>query len=236
MMTVLLHGFWGQPADWNEVLRHLPLGVQVHAPDLHADGELSPRFPLRDWAQNFWRWADENFGENKIQLGGYSMGARLAVTAAIARPERIGRALFLSGNPIFPAENAADREAWEKEWMRNFLNKDWPVLETTWQDQAVFAGTQVLARRKTPAMREILGLCLSQWSPRLHPFSRQEVAQLNKRSEWAFGALDQNYLTVAKSLQELPVQGQISIIPNAGHRLITEAADFVSAWIQRGLE
>ena len=52
--------------------------------------------------------------------------------------------------------------------------------------------------------------------------------------EWAFGALDQKYLKVVKSLQELPVQGQISIIPQAGHRLLVEAADFVSQWIEKG--
>jgi 2-succinyl-6-hydroxy-2,4-cyclohexadiene-1-carboxylate synthase len=236
MMTILLHGFWGQPADWNTVLQNLPLGLPVHAPDLHAAGELSPHFPLKDWAQNFWRWVDESFGREKIQLVGYSMGARLAVTAAVAHPERVERALFLSGNPIFAAEHAADRAVWEKQWSENFLTKEWLVLESTWQEQAVFSGAPALERRKSPELREVLGLCLSHWSPRQHPFSRHEVAQLSNRMDWAFGASDQKYLAVAKSLQELPVRGQISIIPNAGHRLIVEGADFVSAWIQKGTQ
>jgi hypothetical protein len=52
--------------------------------------------------------------------------------------------------------------------------------------------------------------------------------------EWAFGALDQKYVEFAKTLQALPVQGQITVIPNAGHRLTTDASDFIADWIQRG--
>jgi pimeloyl-ACP methyl ester carboxylesterase len=227
-MTILLHGFWGQPSDWNAVIQRLPLGQPVVAPDLYAAGELGPRFPLRDWGQNFWRWIDETFGDDAIQLVGYSMGARLAVTAAMIQPQRVKRALFLSGNPLKPGP---EREAWEDEWSEKFLRLEWPILEAMWQDQDVFGKTTGLARRKTPEMREILGLSLRHWSPRLHPFSAAEVAALPAAMEWAFGASDQKYLEVAKSLQELAVKGQISIIPQAGHRLLVDGADFVSQWI-----
>jgi pimeloyl-ACP methyl ester carboxylesterase len=230
-MTVLFHGFWGQPSDWNTVIQKLPLGAQVYAPDLYAAGELSPHYPLKDWTGNFWRWADEMFPDQKLQICGYSMGARLAVAAVTAQPERVERALFLSGNPCTPDE---DRAAWEDQWSAKFLSADWSALEATWQDQAVFQNTAELPRRKTPAMREILGLSLKQWSPCRHPFSSDQVKGLSSRMEWAFGALDQKYLGVAKSLQELPVQGQITIVPQAGHRLITEAADFVGRWIEKG--
>lgn len=230
-MTILLHGFWGQPSDWNGVIQKLPLGREVFTPDLYAAGELSPRFPLRDWSENFWRWVDESFPEEQIELIGYSMGARLAVAAAVKHPERVKRALFLSGNPIVPPE--PEREAWEKEWAEKFLKKEWAELEEAWQDQGVFANTPALPRRKTPEMREILGLSLARWSPRLHPFSGDQVKSLPECMDYAFGALDQKYVAVAKSLQELGVKGQISVIPNVGHRLIVEAADFVADWIEK---
>jgi 2-succinyl-6-hydroxy-2,4-cyclohexadiene-1-carboxylate synthase len=233
-MTILLHGFWGQPSDWNDVIQKLPLGAPIHAPDLYAPGELSPHYPLKDWAQNFWRWADEMFPGQKLQIVGYSMGARLAVTAVTANPEQVDRALFLSGNPIVPKSDQPERETWENEWVQKFLKEDWPALETAWQDQTVFAGAPELPRRKTPEMREVVGLSLKQWSPCSHPFTFEQVKALSSRMEWAFGALDQKYVELAKSLQELPVQGQITIIPQARHRLITEAADFISAWIEKG--
>lgn len=231
-MTVLLHGFWGQPSDWNAVIQKLPLGREVFAPDLYAAGELSPRFPLKDWTENFWRWVDEKFQEQQIELIGYSMGARLAMAAAAKHSERVKRALFLSGNPIVPA--GTEREIWEREWSEKFRGQDWIELEEAWQDQGVFANTPALPRRKTQEMREVLGLSLERWSPRQHPFSCAEIKSLPAGMDYAFGALDQKYVGVAKSLQELGVQGQISVIPNAGHRLIVEAADFVVDWIEKG--
>ena len=233
-MTILLHGFWGQPRDWNKVLSALPLTEAVMAPDLYAPGELSPVHNFKTWTENFWKWVNTVHGDSPVQLVGYSMGARLAISAAVARPERVGRALFLSGNPILdPAEFAA-REKWEGEWLAKFLSLSWEELEATWENQGVFSSaSQHLERRKTPEMRELLGLSQLGWSPRLHPFTAADVRSLPRRMEWAFGALDQKYLNIAKSLQELPVQGQINIVPGAGHRLIVEASEWISAWIAR---
>jgi 2-succinyl-6-hydroxy-2,4-cyclohexadiene-1-carboxylate synthase len=229
-MTILLHGFWGQPAHWNQVLKRLPLGLPVLTPDLH-EGELSARYPLKDWGQNFWRWVDETVGERQVQLVGYSMGGRLAVCAATHAPERVARALFLSANPLAPLETPIKRAAWEDTWAQKFLSLDWPALESGWQEQAVFGGGIPVARRKSPELREILGLTLKNWSPRLHPFTPRQIQALPKTMEWAFGASDQKYMKIAKSLQELPVQGQITIIPEAGHRLVTQAADFITQWM-----
>jgi len=234
-MTILLHGFWSGPASWNAVLERLPLGVPVVAPDLLDGGELSPRYPLKDWAENFWRWVDETVGEKQVQLVGYSMGGRLAACAATKAPHRVSRALFLSANPLQPLEPADQRQAWENKWARKFLEQDWAELETEWQELPVFAGSARVTRRKSPEMREILGLALTHWSPRLHPFTAEQVRALPSTMEWAFGALDQKYMKVAKSLQELPVQGQITVIPDAGHRLLAEASEFVSQWIGGGL-
>lgn len=232
-MTILLHGFWNSPRDWNQVLQKLPLGEAVLAPDLYAPGDLSPVHEIGKWAENFWRWVALECGDEPVQLVGYSMGARLAVAAANLHPERVSRALFLSGNPLFPANEFAAREMMEKDFSTKFLTEDWAALETAWEDQAVFQATEKLVRRKTPEMREVLGLSLTRWSPRLHPFTFEDVQSLPSRMEWAFGALDQKYLEIAKSLQELPVQGQIFIVPEAGHRLIVEAAGWISDWIVR---
>ena len=234
-MTILLHGFWGQPSDWNLVLHKLPLGLQVMTPDLYLNRELAPHFLMKDWSENFWRRVDETVHEEKIELIGYSMGARLAVAAAVRCPDRVSRALFVSGNPLrLTGEEAAARDLWEKNWLENFLKLDWSDLEKKWQELPIFNHAPAAERRKTSAMRELLGLSLRRWSPREHSFSSDDVKMLPGRMEWAFGATDQKYVTVAKSLQELPVQGQISLIPNAGHRLITEAADFISHWIEKG--
>lgn len=234
MITLLLHGFWGQPGDWNAVLQRLPISQPVLTPDLYDDGPLGPARPLNEWTDGFWSWVDENVGTQPVQIVGYSMGGRLALNALMRRPERVSRALLLSANPVIPAEAHAEREAWEVLWRERFRAADWKELESAWQEQPVFNSTQASVRRQSRGLRELLGLSLTNWSPRLHPFGWKEVENLGSRVDWAFGALDQKYVSIAKTLRELPVKGQINVIANAGHRLPGDAPDFIGSWIQSG--
>lgn len=232
-MTILLHGFWGQPKDWNPVITQLPLGERVWAPDLYEPGPLSPDKDLKTWTDNFLAQVRSE-AEGPVQIVGYSMGARLALNAIARSPETFSRALLLSGAPFLPQEAAAERAAWEKDWAARFMKEDWAALEQAWQEQPVFSASATSERRHSHLLREMLGLSLTRWSPRHHGFDEETLKQLPSSVEWAFGALDQKYVNLAKTLQELPVQGQITIIPNAGHRLTADAADFIRAWIVGG--
>lgn len=232
-MTVLLHGFWGQPKDWNQVIGRLPLGHPVWAPDLYEPGALSPDKPLEKWTEHFLAQIRAE-DEGPVQLVGYSMGARLALNALVKSPQTFSRALLLSGTPFLAAAAHGERQEWERDWSARFLQEDWAALEDAWQDQAVLQTSTRVERRRAHLLREMLGLSLTNWSPRLHPFDEAAIKALPASVDWAFGALDQKYANLAKTLQELPVQGQITVIPNAGHRLPADAADFICNWIVGG--
>jgi 2-succinyl-6-hydroxy-2,4-cyclohexadiene-1-carboxylate synthase len=235
-MTVLLHGFWGQPRDWNDVINKLSLGQEVLAPDLYKPGPLSPNHELSEWTQNFLSWLDHHAGRDPVRLVGYSMGARLALNAVIAHPERFKRVLLLSAAALLPLAALEARAEWEAMWREKFLTQPWSELEAAWQDQGVFVGSPPHPRRRCEELRESLGLSIGHWSVRRHPFEWEHVRRLKPSVEWAFGALDQKYLEIAKTLQELPVQGQITLIPNARHRLITDASAFIANWIENETE
>lgn len=230
-MTVFLHGFWGQPADWRQVFEKLPITEMAYAPDLYESGGLDASHTLTEWVENFHNRLDKECGPAPVKLVGYSMGARLALNAVIACRERFSNVLLLSGNPLLAAEEHAARLQWEKDWSKKFLTLPWSEIEAQWQEQSVFSGSAPLARRETASLREALGMSLENWSPRLHTFSWAQIKALPSTVEWAYGALDQKYMEVAKTLREQSVQGQISIIPNAGHRLTTDASDFIARWI-----
>jgi 2-succinyl-6-hydroxy-2,4-cyclohexadiene-1-carboxylate synthase len=235
-MTILLHGFWGQPADWNPVIARLPLGAKILAPDLYLDPALGPVSPLEDWVRAFWASIDREIGARPVDLVGYSMGGRLALNALMAEPGRTRRVLLLSTQPALPAAALNEREAWEEDWRHRFETAGWAELERAWEELPVFAGSNPAIRRKTRELRGLLGLSLVNWSPRRHPFTMADLRGLPAACEWAFGALDQKYVEVAKSLQELPVRGQITLLPQAGHRLPSDSAAFIGDWITRGLE
>lgn len=235
-MTVLLHGFWGQPQDWNHVLRKLPLNIDVQTPDLYEDPLLGPGLDVSTWVTHFASWCRQRGGGREVNLVGYSMGARLALQAVLRAPDTFARALLLSGNPVLDPAEFNDREAWENNWAEKFQNQPWSELEKGWQEQAVFSATAELPRRRTEGMREKLAQSLINWSPRRHVNGWDELKGLSPAVAWAFGASDQKYLKVAKDLASLPVQGQISVIPNAGHRLNIDAADFIVRWIENSEE
>jgi 2-succinyl-6-hydroxy-2,4-cyclohexadiene-1-carboxylate synthase len=230
MLTVLIHGFWGGPADWNGVLKELPLGADVWTPDLYEPGPLAPHHTLKDWTAHFIEEARDRAGSEPIQAVGYSMGGRMLTAALLAEPKIFRRALVLSANPIWADEG---RNEWEMNWRERFLRDPWEELERGWNEMGIFTGSHSLNRRNTPVLREMLGQSLINWSPTKHPYSAEDVKSLPKAVEWAFGALDQKYLRVAKDLAKLPVQGQISIIENAGHRLPLDASRWVAAWLTK---
>lgn len=235
MRTVLLHGFWGEPRDWNAVLARLPLGANVWAPDLHAEGPLTEAPDLNAWTTAFLDALTRESSE-PVQLVGYSMGGRLALQALTRAPERFRRALICSATPFLHAnETAADRAAWEQVWRERFLSASWDELERQWSDQPVFtASAPPPPRRRQDRLRHALAHAVSEWSVRHHTFGVKEIRALPPSVEWAFGALDQKYQRLAKSLQELPVRGQITSVAEAGHRLVVEAPDWIAQWISRG--
>ena len=232
-MTVLLHGFWGQPQDWNTVLGRLPLTCDVLIPDLYVEAALLPQHELTDWTKNFLSWLDHHAGREPVQIVGYSMGARLALNALIANPKRFRRGLLLSGAAFLFGFDPQARAVFEQMWKERFESQPWGELKAAWQEQGIFHGSAAMSRRQGDEMRQRLAQSMTNWSVTKHPFGLDHLRRLEPAVEWAFGALDQKYLEMAKSLRELPVQGQISIIPNAGHRLINDAADFVADWIAR---
>lgn len=235
-MTVLLHGFWGGPGDWKSVVENLPLFAPVLTPDLYENGKLSPSHELGGhWEENFTHFLDLEAGEEPVDVVGYSMGGRLALNAFLFKPERFRRILLLSTNPCLLDEHEhSAREQWEMGWAEKFRSSDLQSLESEWQRQEVFLADKQKTRRHDGGLGEKLAKSLTNWSIRRHRVTWASLKELPAKVSWAYGALDQKYQKTAKSLQELPVQGQITVVPDAGHRLVFEASDFISDWIQQG--
>ncbi len=225
MTTVFLHGFWGQPSDWTAVVNRLPLGAPVWIPDLYQPGPLAPHHDIAGFCSHFWEELDERAGGGPVQAVGYSMGGRLLVNLLLDRPERFARALVLSANP-FPVE----RSAWEREWREKFLSLPWEELEKLWDEQSVFSGSGQPSRRRGSVLREMLGQSLINWSPSQNIFLAGELKAIGANVDWAYGALDSKYVEIAADLQSLPVQGRVSVVNGAGHRLPIDASAWIADW------
>ena len=93
----LLHGFMGDPSDWDYVCSEL------------AEYEcVTPLIrPASDWQTGVEQLIDE-LPERSVIVG-YSMGARLSLAIALDRPDLCEALVFVSGNPGLEDEVARER-------------------------------------------------------------------------------------------------------------------------------
>ena len=92
-----LHGFMGDPSDWDLVREELP-DHEIVTPLIK---------PADDWNAGVDQLIDD-VPERSV-LVGYSMGARLSLAVALTRPEKCEALVFISGNPGIENEVARER-------------------------------------------------------------------------------------------------------------------------------
>src|SRR3954468_19428282 len=108
---VLLHGFTQTRQSWRRTIAALDgRYTRVVAPDLPGHGQMSERRPASLAATLAYLRA---LVDEPHVLAGYSMGGRVALHAALARPERVRRLVLVGASPGLgdAAERAARRRA-----------------------------------------------------------------------------------------------------------------------------
>src|SRR5688572_5941069 len=105
---VLLHGFTQTGRSWAGVTAALGERYRSFAPDLPGHGDAAHRRPATIDACVAYLRALPFDG---YVLGGYSMGGRIALHAALAMPDRVGRLVLVGASPGIadPAERVERR-------------------------------------------------------------------------------------------------------------------------------
>ncbi|MCU1344844.1 MAG: alpha/beta hydrolase [Acidimicrobiia bacterium] len=234
---VLAHGFTQTGASWARAARQLRLDYAITCVDLPGHGEsLNIRTDLRRGATLL-----GNTGGRAIYVG-YSMGGRLALHLALARPDLVRRLVVLgaTGGIEDPAEREARRAAdealaqrIETEGVDRFLD--------FWLSQPLFAGLPEdpddRAARRTNTARGLAsslrltgtGTQRPLWH-QLHRLSMPVLVLAGERDE-KFTALGQ------RLAQCIGNNATFDVIPDAGHASHIEAperfANQVRAWLRR---
>jgi len=134
MRILALHGFGGNPSDWDFLKAR---GLSVEA--LSLDG--FSRLDLWDAGRAVCNFARES-REQQVLLG-YSLGARLALHALLLEPELFRAACFVSVNLGLATESARRaREQQDEIWAREFEQEPWESVRKRWNDQPVFRGSR----------------------------------------------------------------------------------------------
>ncbi|MFG1922053.1 alpha/beta fold hydrolase [Cryptosporangium sp. NPDC048952] len=97
---VLLHGGGATSTAWFAAANHLADGFRVYAPDLVGDPGMSENTKLTDPPA----WLDAvltGLGLDRIVLGGHSYGGWIALTYALAHPDRVDRLVLFEPSSCF---------------------------------------------------------------------------------------------------------------------------------------
>ena len=217
---VLLHGFAGRGRSWGEVLP----GRAVLAPDLHTlrpvtfDGILD---------------GVEAVAPPRFLLGGYSLGARLALMLALRDPSRVTRLVLVSGTAGIE-EGRAARAAADDALAGRLRTATPEQAAALWSSLPIWAGDPPHVRAQQhddvashdPA---VLADALSALSPGRMPSLWPRLPELTMPVTVLAGARDRRYVALGERLVAALPDATLTVVDGAGHALLREAPDAVAA-------
>ncbi|MBM7653264.1 2-succinyl-6-hydroxy-2,4-cyclohexadiene-1-carboxylate synthase [Neobacillus cucumis] len=122
---VLLHGFTGDSTTWEPFVERWKGHSELIIPDIIGHGKSdSPKevkyYQIESMANNLNRFLDRQ-GINQIDLLGYSMGGRLALTFALAFPNRVRKLILESASPGLKLESERELRRMNDAKLANFI-------------------------------------------------------------------------------------------------------------------
>lgn len=236
---VLLHGFTHTGASWDPVVAAVGERYRALAPDIRGHGSASEAQPvtlaavLEDLAA---------LAPGRFDLAGYSMGGRIALHAALAFPERVGRLTLIGASPgLAGRTERAAREAADARLAAELEGSSIEAFATRWAQTPVLAGAPgPVARRahrdrlrNTPAglARALRGLGTGSLPSLWH-----RLPELDLPVTLVVGARDEKFAAIARSMRaELP-RAELVMVPETGHAVHLEAPDTVAALLATAQE
>lgn len=239
---VLLHGFTGSAANWAGLQEALSTHYRVMAVDLlghgQSDAPADPeRYRIQRGVEDLLRLLDR-LGAPTFHLLGYSMGGRMALHVAAARPGRV-RSLILESTTA-GLEDPREREERRRqdEALARFIEEEgMEAFVRRWEALPLFASQQrmpeavraQLRRQRLDNRPQGLAGSLRGMGTGVMPPLWDRLPQLTMPVLVVAGERDEKYTGIARRLVERLPRAELAIAPGAGHNVHLEAG----AWFRQ---
>src|SRR3954468_23925651 len=228
---VLLHGFTQTRQSWRRTVQALRGRYRALVPDLPGHGQAAERTPSFDACTAYVR----ALAPARFTLGGYSMGGRIALHAALALKPQVERLVLVGVSPGLedPAERVARRRA-DGQLAERIERIGVEAFAREWGGGPLFAGQPPLVgaaayadrlRNTAPGLAAALrGLGAGVMEPLW-----ERLGELTMPTTLIVGERDVKFAALAERMLDRLPDGRLVIVPGAGHAAHLEDPGAVAA-------
>ena len=235
---LLLHGFTGDGSAWIPFCQRWNQHSKLIIPDLIGHGktdapESSDRYKIELAANDLVAILDE-LGVEKVDLLGYSMGGRLALTFAILYPDKVRNLILESTSPgLYSEAERTSRREHDGKLAAFIKEKGMEEFVDYWEKIPLFstmAGLPLEVKKKIRQQRlshspQGLANSLLGMGTGAQPSWWDHLKQINQPVLLLTGQKDEKFCRIAERMQKELKNSRLVTIENSGHTIHVEEAE-----------
>jgi 2-succinyl-6-hydroxy-2,4-cyclohexadiene-1-carboxylate synthase len=235
---LLLHGFTGDSSTWLPFCENWGKHSKLIIPDLIGHGKTdapqnADRYQIEVAAKDLLHIL-EKLDCKKVDVLGYSMGGRLALTFAILYPEKVNRLILESSSPgLLTETERLERRMKDGELADFIIEKGMENFVDYWENIQLFSSMRNLPQKiKDKVRRQRLshspqGLAnsLTGMGTGAQPSWWGKLDQIDSQVLLLTGEKDEKFCRIAEKMQKLLKNSNWMVIENSGHALHVEVKE-----------
>jgi 2-succinyl-6-hydroxy-2,4-cyclohexadiene-1-carboxylate synthase len=245
--VTLLHGFTQSARSWHEVISKLPERWKWVLPDLRGHGDTRVRPGAQYTMEACLADLEMLWDHLKIartHLVGYSMGGRLALHVAAARPERVLSLLTIGAHAGLDGDARDGRRRGDEALAQRIEKDGLEAFVNYWSSLPLFAGlerrgpsfvAQVRAERMNNHVDGLAESLRGMGAGAMRPVW-DELAHVRCPCTFVAGQLDHGYVASARQLAASVPDGRVVVVQRAGHAVQQERPDAFARLLLAHLE
>ena len=232
---VLLHGFLGSGRDFNEIIDGLSGSYKILVPDLPGFGnsreyEVESAYDVQAMTDALCFMLGSE-GVFSVDMLGYSMGGRIALSLAAQERSPVKKLVLLSADPGEESEDSRKARArLDKERADQIATEGMHDFLDFWYSAKLFAPLkqhksfkEIHSWRLLENDAKLAARVIKDMSPGTIPHMWDALKEITTPLLYLYGELDEKYANVAERMSPLNALIEVAGIDEAGHALQVEA-------------